>query len=114
MLSLLANGVGCNATITLKNGAQFRGIFCAASVESTPMSQYVLKMCQRISSPSSGQSKGTPPEAGELIGFGGDFAMAFDFSDVIAFVLHEVVTGAVQKPSTNGLVANRNHAVNHY
>lgn len=76
---------GLTATVTLKNGDRYTGIFSSAQPESSP-SQYTLKMVRKL--PSHGkQANGV---AHEQAGEGSDRSMLFEVSDVLDLSLESV------------------------
>ncbi|KAI7518423.1 hypothetical protein KC331_g21220, partial [Hortaea werneckii] len=72
LLYLLANFAGQDATLTLKNGEQFSGVFSGGSFDSPSKSQYVLKMVKRTKLPSQQQMNGDTELSAEYIGEGED------------------------------------------
>lgn len=70
------------ATITVKGGDLFRGIFFGATIE-THESAYLLKMVQQIKLGGKGDLNGSPESSGDYIGAGEDYTMIFDVKDVL-------------------------------
>lgn len=83
---------GTDATLTLKNGEQFSGIFSGSSLESPTRSVYILKMVKRIRLASHQQTNGNTELADEYIGDGEDHFMAFDVQETAELAVDSVDT----------------------
>ncbi|GAB7342085.1 hypothetical protein MBLNU457_g0363t1 [Dothideomycetes sp. NU457] len=106
LLFLLANFTGMDATVTLKNGEQFAGVFSGATTEQNN-SSYVLKMTRRTKHASTAQLNGdsaSSDQSDQLVGQGPDHAMAFNAQDVIDLSVPSVnLSTAVTAPASNGV-----------
>lgn len=96
-LYLLGNCIGCSATVTVKSGELFQGIFSGASLEPFD-SRYVLKMVRKVSGPTVNGSGDHP----EYSGYGDDFAMTFSTTDVVDLSVQNVTPGKSQSKVPNG------------
>lgn len=83
---------GNDATLTLKNGEQFTGVFSGSSVESSTKSVYILKMVKRTRFASNQQVNGSTALPDEYIGEGDDHVMVFDTQDTADLEVKNVVT----------------------
>lgn len=92
---------GQAATLTLKNGEQFTGVFSGGSFDSTSKNQYILKMVKRTRLPSHQQVNGTTDIPDEYTGEGEDHVMAFDVQDTADLAVKDVTTASAQ-PAQNG------------
>lgn len=92
-----------DATLTLKNGEQFTGVFSGANLDTPAKAQYVLKMVKRTSLPIHQQVNGTIDMADEYTGEGEDHVMTFEVQDTIDLTVKDVTTAAAQ-PSQNGML----------
>ncbi|KAF2720732.1 hypothetical protein K431DRAFT_225624 [Polychaeton citri CBS 116435] len=104
LLWVVAHFIGQDATITLNNGEQFKGVFCGASLEPSE-AQYTLKMVQRIRPPTHQQSNGTVELLEEYVGDGEDYTMTFNVQDTSDLFVPEVVTSqahSLSNGSTGG------------
>jgi len=94
-----------DATVTLKNGEQFAGVFSGATTEQNNNS-YVLKMTRRLKHASTSQMNGdstSSDQSDQLVGQGSDYAMAFNAQDVVDLSVHSVnLSTAVTAPASNG------------
>ena len=90
---------GLSASITVKNGDIFTGIFHGATMEG-PESGYLLKMVQQVNH--RGEVNGVKEVSEEYIGVGNEHAMSFDLKDVIHLAAAEVGFNARDK-SQNGI-----------
>lgn len=93
---------GIDATITLKNGEQFTGVFSGTSIESPAKSTYILKMARRTRLPSHQQTNGNTELAEEYVGEGQDHVMTFDVQDTVDFAVSGVVTASAQATQNGG------------
>ena len=73
---------GNDATVTLKNGEQFTGIFSGASLEAAKP-QYILKMVRRTRPPTHQQANGDVESPSEYAGEGEDHMMVIDKEDTV-------------------------------
>ncbi|KAI6800854.1 hypothetical protein KC361_g2108 [Hortaea werneckii] len=101
LLYLLANFAGQDATLTLKNGEQFSGVFSGGAFDSPSKCQYVLKMVKRTKLPAQQQMNGDTELSAEYIGEGEDHSMAFDVQEAIDLSVKDVTT-VDAKPMQNG------------
>jgi hypothetical protein len=97
---------GTDATLTLKNGEQFAGVFSGTSTDSSAKNVYTLKMVKRTRLASQQQTNGNAELSDEYIGEGDDHIMHFDVQDTADLSVANVVTAnahATQngKPSKN-------------
>ena len=92
---------GTDATLTLKNGEQFTGVFSGSSTESANKSVYILKMVKKTRLASQQQINGNTELPDEYIGEGEDHVMAFDTQDTADLAVANVVT-AVAHATQNG------------
>jgi hypothetical protein len=93
---------GLDATLTLKNGEQFQGVFSGGTFDSMTKSRYVLKMVRRTRSPGEAHVNGDVDVPDEYIGEGDDHTMSFDAQDTVSFAVDDVVTASAQ-PAQNGI-----------
>jgi len=84
------------ATVTVKVGDSFRGIFFGATIEG-PESAYLLKMVQQIKSGSKGDVNGSQENSGDYVGAGDDYAMTFDVKDVVDLAVEGDLVGTQTK-----------------
>ena len=97
---------GTDATLTLKNGEQFAGVFSGTSTDSSAKNVYTLKMVKRTRLASQQQTNGNAELSDEYIGEGDDHIIHFDVQDTADLLVANVVTAnahATQngKPSKN-------------
>lgn len=85
---------GIDATLTLKNGEQFTGVFSGSSTESPSKSVYILKMVKKTRAASQQQINGNAELPDEYVGEGDDHVMFFDTQDTVDFAVANVVTAA--------------------
>jgi hypothetical protein len=83
---------GNDATLTLKNGEQFTGVFSGSSLESSAKSVYILKMVKKTRLASHQQINGNTEPSDEYIGEGEDHVMVFDAQDTADLAVANVVT----------------------
>ncbi|EOD47508.1 putative pab1 binding protein [Neofusicoccum parvum UCRNP2] len=83
-----SNFVGLTATVTLKSGERFSGIFSSSSLEQQE-SRYTFKMVKRLPS-LGGQVNGTSESYDEYCGVGRDHRMTFDVKDVVVLNVDNV------------------------
>jgi len=84
------------ATVTVKVGDSFRGIFFGATIEGHE-SAYLLKMVQQIKLGNKGDSNGNSENSWDYIGAGDDHAMTFDVKDVIDLAVEGDLVGTQSK-----------------
>lgn len=92
---------GTDATLTLKNGEQFTGVFSGSSTESSNKSVYILKMVKKTRLASHQHINGNTDLSDEYIGEGEDHVMVFDAQDTADLAVANVVT-AVAHATQNG------------
>jgi len=94
-----------DATVTLKNGEQFTGVFSGATTEPNN-NLYVLKMTRSLKNATSSQLNGdseSSDQSNQLVGQGSDHAMAFNAQDVIDLSVPSVsLSTASTTPLSNG------------
>ncbi|TKA49201.1 hypothetical protein B0A54_01277 [Friedmanniomyces endolithicus] len=95
---MMGNYVGHDATITLKNGERFAGVFSGGNFDSITKSMYVLKMVRRTRSAGETQVNGDMDMSEEYLGEGEDHKMSFDTQDTLLFAVDGVVVA--DAPST--------------
>jgi hypothetical protein len=98
---------GNDATLTLKNGEQFAGVFSGSSTDSSSKNVYTLKMVKRTRLASQQQMNGNTELSDEYTGEGDDHIMYFDVQDTADLSVANVVTAnahAAQngKPRSSG------------
>jgi hypothetical protein len=98
---------GTDATLTLKNGDQFSGVFSGSHINSSAKNVYTLKMVKRTRLASQQQTNGNTELSDEYIGEGDDHIMHFDVQDTVDLSVANVVTAnahAAQngKPRSSG------------
>ncbi|KAF2142360.1 uncharacterized protein K452DRAFT_249013 [Aplosporella prunicola CBS 121167] len=102
MVFLISNFVGLMATVTLKSGERFHGVFSTASLDHEL--RYAFKMVKRL--PSSGaQVNGAAESQDEYCGSGPEHCMAFDVKDVVSLNVDGVSMDKTQAKSRNGTPA---------
>ncbi|KAL9033636.1 MAG: hypothetical protein Q9214_007419, partial [Letrouitia sp. 1 TL-2023] len=94
---------GLTASVTVKNGDVFSGIFCGAAMEINE-SNYLLKMVQKIKSGVKSEANTGPEPLNEYTGIGEDHAMSFDLKDVVDLAVEGATFAGRDKPQ-NGLHA---------
>ncbi|KAK5709708.1 poly(A)-binding protein binding protein [Elasticomyces elasticus] len=108
LLYVLGNCVGLDATIGLKSGEQFTGVFTGFSSAANNSGKYMLSMVRRthVASPQQNDTAQTNGHATpttessseeEFIGEGEDHTMAFDISDTTCLSVDDVI---VSTPSS--------------
>jgi len=99
LLFLLATFMGCTATVTVKSGNRFSGVFSGASLETTELA-YVLKMVKQLQSE---QTNGFSESHDGYVGYGDDHAMTFEIKDVVDMAVTNVFTEKLHSKLGNGL-----------
>ena len=94
VLSLVLQGMP--ASLTVKNGDVFSGIFAGAIMENQE-SAYLLKMVQHSKINARGEPNGVSDSVVEFIGTGEDFAMYFDIKEVVGIDVEGVAFDARPK-----------------
>lgn len=79
---------GLPATVTLKSGERFSGIFSSSSLEQQEY-RYTFKMVKRLPS-LGGQVNGTSESHDEYCGVGRDYRMTFEVKDVVVLNVDNV------------------------
>ncbi|KAI4164474.1 MAG: hypothetical protein LQ342_001787 [Letrouitia transgressa] len=97
LLYLLGNFMGLTASVTVKNGDVFSGIFCGAAMEINE-SNYLLKMVQKIKSGVKTEANTVPELLNEYTGVGEDHAMSFDLKDVVDLAVEGATFDGRDKP----------------
>ncbi|CAD6589729.1 MAG: hypothetical protein ASARMPRED_004182 [Alectoria sarmentosa] len=96
LMYLLANFMGLTATVTLKNGEMFSGIFFGASMENNE-SSFILKMVQQIRTTEKSEVNGAQDDVGAYFGVGEDHTTLFDTQNVADLAVEGVGLGAQEK-----------------
>lgn len=96
LIYLLANFMGLNATVTVKTGEAFSGIFFGASTENNETT-YILKMVQQIKTMEKSEVNGARDDLGAFVGVGDDHTMIFDIQDVTDLAVEGVGLGTQDK-----------------
>ncbi|KAL8675829.1 MAG: hypothetical protein Q9186_007569 [Xanthomendoza sp. 1 TL-2023] len=100
LVFLMANFMGFPASVTVKNGDIFSGIFFGSSFENSELG-CLLQMVQKVKASDKAESNGDHETYGDYIGFGDNHAMSFDMKDVINLAV-EGVTFDNRDNSLNG------------
>ncbi|KAL9586026.1 MAG: hypothetical protein Q9212_001171 [Teloschistes hypoglaucus] len=95
--------LGLPASITVKDGDVFSGIFYGSSFEG-PDPAYLLKMVQKTKSSDKREPNGGQDALGDYIGHGEDHAMSFEMKDVAGLAV-DGVTFDVREKAPNGVGA---------
>ncbi|KAL8721505.1 MAG: hypothetical protein Q9225_001850 [Loekoesia sp. 1 TL-2023] len=103
LLFLMTHLLGLSASITVKSGEIFSGIFFGASLEGNDQS-YLLKMVQKIRSVDKAEPNGNYETHSDYIGSGEDHAMSFDMKDVVHLAV-DGVTFDIREKALNGATA---------
>ncbi|KAK1092865.1 poly(A)-binding protein binding protein [Friedmanniomyces endolithicus] len=101
LLFMMGSYMGHDATITLKNGERFAGVFSGGNFDSMTKSMYVLKMVRRTRSLGDAQVNGDADMSEEYLGEGEDHMMSFDAQDTLLFAVDGVIV-ADAPPTQNG------------
>lgn len=105
LLFLLATFIGCAATVTVKGGDRYSGVFSGASLETTEPA-YVLKMVKQLVSNQNEHTNGFGETHDEYVGYGDDHAMTFEIKDVIDLAVSNVFTEKLHSKLGNGLICS--------
>ncbi|CAK4027913.1 Hypothetical predicted protein [Lecanosticta acicola] len=92
-LFLLAQFIGKDVTLSLKNGEQFAGVYSGCSLELSK-TQHIIKMARRTRPPTQQQANGNTGLSSEYIGQGEDYVMSFDVQDTVDLFVEDVSTAA--------------------
>ena len=87
---------GSWASLTVKNGDTFKGIFFGVTLDS-PESAYLLKMVQQGKPNNSGDASGLQETTWDFTGTGEDHAKTFDIKDVIDLAVEGISLGTQNK-----------------
>ena len=93
------------ATLTMKNGEHYSGVFSGAVLESAEM-RYTLKMVKNVNL-SVEQANGNSSMANGFLGVGDDHAMTFSVQDVAELVVSQVVIDRAQQKYNKGIYLKR-------
>jgi hypothetical protein len=93
---------GTDATLTLKTGEQFSGVYTGASLETPAKSTYILKMVKRLRLPTSQQVNTHADLPDDFIGETDDHIMSFDVQDTVDLAVSNVVTASIT--TQNGML----------
>jgi hypothetical protein len=96
---------GKDATITLKNGEQYTGVFSGGSFEATK-TLYVIKMAKQTQSGHE-QANGNSAVSAEYVGEGEEHVMSFDVQDTIDLFVQDVTTTAATTQQNGPLSPDR-------
>ncbi|KAL8728979.1 MAG: hypothetical protein Q9166_005074 [cf. Caloplaca sp. 2 TL-2023] len=89
LVFLMANFMGLPASVTVKNGDVFSGVFFGSSFENNELG-CLLQMVQKVKSSDQAETNGDHEVHGEYIGSGENHAMSFDMKDVIDLAIEGV------------------------
>ncbi|EGP83104.1 uncharacterized protein MYCGRDRAFT_111497 [Zymoseptoria tritici IPO323] len=104
-LFLMAHFVGNDATITLKNGEQYTGVFSGGSFEANK-ALYVIKMAKQTrTAGGQQQANGNSDLSGGYLGEGEEHIMSFDVQDTTDLYVQDVTTFTAQHRQ-NGAAAS--------
>ncbi|KAL9601326.1 MAG: hypothetical protein Q9219_002621 [cf. Caloplaca sp. 3 TL-2023] len=103
LLFLMTHFLGFSASVTVKGGETYSGIFSGASLEGNDHC-YLLKMVQKVRAGEKAEANGNHDTHGDYIGYGKDHAMSFDVKDVLDLVV-DSVTFDVRDKTQNGTTA---------
>ncbi|KAI9835570.1 MAG: hypothetical protein M1819_002021 [Sarea resinae] len=95
---------GLDASITVKNGDKFTGIFSGATLETNETS-YVLKMVKKVKAVGKEQANGVTDGSDEYLGTGDSHAMTFEIRDVIDLAVEGASLTQTQSKSQNGMAS---------
>ena len=90
-----------HASITVKNGDVFTGVFFGANMENHD-SAYILKMVQHIKAGNRGEANGVLDSSTSYIGRGEDYAMTFDTKEVVNLAIEGIVFDGQPKLQNGG------------
>ena len=90
------------ATLILKNGEQYRGVFSGAILEPSDL-RYTLKMVKKVNSNTEQQSNGIVNTATEFLGVGDDHTMTFAVQDVAELAVSQLVIDRTQHKYNKGM-----------
>ena len=90
-----------HASITVKNGDVFTGVFFGANMENHEPA-YILKMVQQIKAGNRGEANGVLDNSTSYIGRGDDYAMTFDTKEVANLAIEGIVFDGQQKLQNGG------------
>ncbi|SLM34481.1 LsmAD domain [Lasallia pustulata] len=108
-LFLLANFIGLQSTVTVKNGDTFSGILTSCALENNEPT-YFFKMVRRVKLASEAESNGVVNSEVEYIGSGEDHAMSFEAKDVIDLAVKDVSFNVQDKGQNGATTAFRTDA----
>ena len=89
------------ASITVKNGDVFTGVFFGATMENH-QSAYLMKMVEQVKSGAKAEPNGTQDCSGGFIGRGDDFAMSFDTKEVTDLAVEGITFDSQHKMQNGG------------
>ncbi|KAH0543836.1 hypothetical protein FGG08_001875 [Glutinoglossum americanum] len=101
LLFLLANFLGRSATVTVKNGDIFTGVFTGSSVDPTEPA-YVLKMVKHIKSVGSNEQSNGVKDSG-YVGTGAEHVMIFELRDVVDLFVETISFNDMTTRPQNGV-----------
>ena len=89
------------ASITVKNGDVFTGVFFGTTMENH-QSAYLMKMVEQVKSGTKAESNGIQDCSGGFIGSGDDFAMSFDTKEVTDLAVEGITFDSLHKMPNGG------------
>ncbi|KAL8775681.1 MAG: hypothetical protein Q9209_000177 [Squamulea sp. 1 TL-2023] len=89
LVFLLANFMGLPASVTVKNGDVFSGIFFGSSFENNELA-CLLQMVQKVKASEKAEINGDHEINGDYVGHGENHAMSFDMKDIIDLAVEDV------------------------
>lgn len=89
------------ATLVLKNGEQYCGVFSGAVLEPSDL-RYTLKMVKKINSNTEQQSNGIISTPTEFLGIGDDHIVTFAVQDVAELAVSQLVIDRTQHKYNKG------------
>lgn len=89
------------ATLVMKNGEQYYGVFSGAVLEPTDL-RYTLKMVKKINSDAEQQSNGIISTPTEFLGVGDDHIMTFAVHDVAELAVSQLIIDRAQHKYNKG------------
>ncbi|KAL8831794.1 MAG: hypothetical protein Q9170_005151 [Blastenia crenularia] len=101
LLFLMTHFLGLCASITVKGGDIFSGVFYGASLEGNGQC-YLLKMAQKVKQGDKCEANGNYDDRSDFIGFGEDHIMPFDMKDVIHLAVDSVTFDIREKAQNAG------------
>ncbi|PKY00863.1 hypothetical protein P168DRAFT_321922 [Aspergillus campestris IBT 28561] len=104
LVFLVTSCIGLHATITMKNGERFSGIFSSSSLEPSETS-FVFKMVQRLPKQEQGKTNGASEPATPFLGSAPDHSVSLDARDIVEISVPNVSTSDVTAKAPSGASA---------